>query len=225
MSAKQFEERLLAELKDYVNERPATSTARPQGRRARAERARRSTWRLASGGLSVAAAIALVVVLTDGGAPAGSAASKLPAVGSAVAPDPATYDSLYHVQDAGFAIDDEPGSVVDITILQGDAKPDVAAIRVDVAKAGIPARVVQVPTCTQLVASPGAPSPVGSAQAVSVTDPKDHFFWDSSGHLVFQVDASAAADRDTTVWLVVADTLSTLLTERLADTSPQPNCL
>ena len=225
MSAKQFEEKLLTELKDYVNERAEQTEARAEGRRARAERERRSPWRLASGGLTVAAAIALAVVLTDGGSPADPSASKLPVTSSSIAPDPATSGPFFHVDDAGFAIDAEPSGVVDITILKGSASPDIDAIRSGLAKAGVHARVVRVPTCLQLKSSPGAPSPVGSAQSVSVTDPKDQLMTNSAGDVVYQVDTSGALTHDTTVVIVVANTLSTLTTERLTDTSPIPNCL
>jgi hypothetical protein len=228
MSAKQFEERLLLELKDYVNERAAADPAaggRPEGRRARAERRRGSPWRLASGGISVAVAIALAVVLTNGGSPINSSASNVPYTTKSTAPNPATSGPLVHVEDAGFAVDAEPAGLVDITITQGWAKPDVDAIRAALAKAGISARVVaDVPTCAQLQSSPGGPTPVSSAQAVPVLDPRDQLLTNSAGDDVFQVDASAAA-RGTTVWILFSSTLSTMVTERLADSSPQPNCI
>jgi hypothetical protein len=231
MSAKQFEERLLLELKDYVNERSTQAAARPEGRRSRAERRARSAsspWRLASGGISLAAVIALAVVLTDGGAPSGSSAANVPFTTTATAPDPATAGPLYHVEDAGFAVDAEASGVVDITITEGSAQPDVDAVRSALAKAGIVAKVLaNVPTCAELKTlqnTPGAPTPVESAQADAVTDMKDQLLTDSAGDEVFQLDRSAAT-HGTTVWILFSSTLSTMATERLTDSSPKPNCL
>jgi hypothetical protein len=216
MSANQFEERLLLELKSYVNERSdeALDQQESQGRRVRPKR--RSPWRLASGGISVAAVVAVAAVLANGGASSGSPASKVP---STTAGGP-----LVHIRNAAFAIDSEPSGAVDITILQGSEKPDVDAIRSDLAKAGVQAEVVtNVPSCQQLASSPGAPSPVGSAQVDAVIDALDRPL-SVNGDLVYSVDASADTN-GTTLWIMFSSTLSTIFVERTANLGPQPNCL
>jgi hypothetical protein len=217
MSAEQFEDRLLAELKNHVTERSTSSEAvsEQQGRRERTKRP--SPWRLASGGITVAVAVALAAVLANGGSSTAPPTAQLP---SATATGP-----LFHARNAAFAIDAEPSGSVDITILQGDEKPDVAALRAGLAKAGVQARVVtNVPTCQQLASSPGAPSPVGSAKADAVNDIVDHPLSDKNGDLVFSVDTSAHT-RGTTLWIMFSSTLSTIFVERTVNSGPQPNCL
>ena len=216
MSTEQFEERLLLELKGYVNERSGQAVSQQQESR-RTTPKRRSPWRLASGGISVAVAIALAVVVANDGSLTGSPASKAP---SATATGP-----LFHTRNAAFAIDAEPSGAVTITILDGSEKPDVDAIRSDLARAGVHASVVtNVPTCQQLAAdSSGAPTPVGSAQAKAVTDAVDHPFF-KNGDLVYSVDTSVNT-RGTTLWIMFSSTLSTIFVERTADSGPQPDCL
>ena len=221
MSAEQFEDRLLAELKNHVTERSrssepvAAAAAEQQGRRERTRHA--SPWRLASGGITVAAAIAVAAVLANGGSATTPPVAQPP---SATATGP-----FFHARNAAFAIDAEPSGAVDITILQGNEKPDVAALRTALAKAGVQAQVVtNVPTCQQLASIPGAPSPVGSAQANAVEDIVDRPLSDANGDLVFSVDTSAHA-RGTTLWIMFSSTLSTIFVERTADSGPQPNCL
>jgi hypothetical protein len=221
MSAEQFEDRLLAELKHHVTERSrsseavAVAVAEQQGRRERTRHA--SPWRLAGSSITVAAAIAAAAVLANGGPPTAPPAAQSP---SATATGP-----LFHAHNAAFAIDAEPSGAVDITILQGNQKPDVAALRTALAKAGVQAQVVpNVPTCQQLASRPGAPSPVGSAQANAVADIMDRPLSDANGDLVFSVDTSAHA-RGTTLWIMFSSTLSTIFVERTASSGPQPNCL
>lgn len=215
MSANQFEERLLLELKSYVNERSAEALDQQRGRRERPKR--RSPWRLASGGLTLAAAVAVAAMLANGGSSSGSPASK-------AAPPVTAASPLVHIRNAAFAIDSEPSGAVYITILRGSEKPDVDAIRGDLAKAGVQAEVVtDVPSCRQLASSPGAPSPVGSAQVDAVTDALDRPL-SVDGDLVYSVDASADT-RGTTLWIMFSGTLSTIFVERTADSGPQPNCL
>lgn len=217
MSAERFEDRLLAELKGYVGERTGQAAAPQEGRRAGPRR--RSTWRLASGGLSVAAAIAVAAVVANVGSATGSApASKAPAIATTAS------GPLFHTRNAAFAIDAEPSGVVDITILKGDEEPDIAALRSDLARAGVRASVVtNVPTCELLAQRPGAPSPVGSAQSDTVTDAADRPISINSD-FVYQVDASADT-RGTTLWIMFSSTLSTIFVERTVDSGPQPNCL
>jgi hypothetical protein len=218
MSAEQFEDRLLAELKNHITERSRSSEAAAE-QQARRERTRHapSPWRLAGGGITVAAAIAVAAVLANGGSATTPPAAQTPSVTAA--------GPLYHARNAAFAIDAEPSGSVDITILKGDEKPDVAALRTDLAKAGVQAQVAtNVPTCQQLASSPGAPSPVDSAKSNAVDDIVDHPLSDANGDLVFSVDTSAHA-RGTTLWIMFSGTLSTIFVERTADTGPQPNCL
>lgn len=216
MSANQFEERLLLELKGYVAEQSNQAVGRQEGRRR--VRSKRRSSRLARGGLTVAAAVAVTAVLANGGA--------LPGMPTPTAPSRATVSGpLVHIRNAAFAIDSEPSGTVDITILQGDEKPDVDAIRSDLAKAGVAAEVVtNVPNCQQLASRPGAPSPVGSARAGIVADVWDHPLSMSDGGLGYSVDRSAST-RGTTLWIMFSSTLSTIFVERTTDSGPQPNCL
>jgi hypothetical protein len=219
MSTERFEERLLRELKGYIEERPAPDGAvgDQDGRGARS--GRRSPWRLAGSGISVAAtvAVAVVAVGTIGGSPSGAAASKVPAATAA--------GPLFHAQSAAFAIDVVASGAVDITILKGSEKPDVDALRGDLAKAGVHARLLtNVPTCRQLADRPGAPTPVESAQANAVIDMADRPLPDKDGDLVYSLDTSAAT-RGTTLWIMFSSTLSTIFVERTTDSGPQPNCL
>jgi hypothetical protein len=219
MSANRFEERLLLELKGYVAEQSDLAAGRQgqKGRR-RVRSKRRATWRLASVGVSVAAALAVFATMAGGGA--------LPGMPTSTAPSrPTESGPLVHIRNAAFAIDSEPSGTVDITILQGDEKPDVDAIRNDLAKAGVAAKVVtNVPSCQQLASSPGAPSPVGSAQADIVADVWDHPLAESGNGLGYSVDRSANT-RGTTLWIMFSSTLSTIFVERTTDAGPQPNCL
>jgi hypothetical protein len=225
MNAGHFEEELLQELKDYVTGRSGQAVVHRADRRAALRS--RPHWRLASGGVGIAAAaITVAAVLANGSPPLQSSAPQSSAPQSSAPQSSSAHETgpLFHVQDAGFAIDAEPTGAVDITILDGSGEPDVNALRSDLAKAGVIARVMaDVPTCRQLASSPGAPSPVGSAQAQAVSDPLDHPFY-QDGDLVYAVDASAAT-RGTTLWIMFSTTLSTLFVERTADQGPHLNCL
>lgn len=213
MNADDFEERLLQELKGYVADRARDTAIGHRGGTRATRPKRRPTWRLAGGGTAVAIAtgVALMVVMSP---------SATPGAASVTEPDRA-----FHARNAAFAIDAAPSGAVDITILEGSDKPDIDALRSDLAKAGVDAKVAtDVPTCQALAQSPGAPSPVDSAHVRFVTDRLDFPFY-RDGDLIYSVDASADKTRGTTLWIMFSSTLSTIVVERTTDSSPQPDCM
>jgi hypothetical protein len=165
-------------------------------------------WRLVGGG--VAAALTAVTLTAHSTPPSGTTSG--------------TVDTRpLHVLDAGFAIDSDHKGSVDITILQGSGQPEAEVLRSDLAVAGVDAKVMlNVPTCRQLAESPGAPSPVYSAESEPVADTLDYPFYEK-GHLIYSVDTSAKT-RGTTLWIMFSGTLSTIYIERTADSGKQPNC-
>jgi hypothetical protein len=216
MNDESFEDRLLTELKGYVDGRAGQSATGQAGRRATSKR--RAPWRLASGGVGVAAAIAVAVVLANG------------SPNTSLTPDaaPTTPVAPIQVQNADFAIESEPATeTVEITILDGSKKPDVNTLRRALAEAGVSAEVLtSVPTCQQLVNIPSAPTPIPSASVQTALDPVDHLnFVGAKGDLVYTVDASPARTRNTTVWVMFSSSLSTIVVERALDSSPRPNCV
>jgi hypothetical protein len=222
MNAEHFEERLMLELKSYVEER----SDRPAGRRAsrRATPRLQSHWRLATGGIGVGvAAVVGVAVALATGSPAAQTAQTAQ-TGQTATPGGTVTGPLFHTANAAYAIDEQRSGAVDITILDASGQPDIDALRSDLAKAGVDARVMaNVPTCDALAKIPGAPSPVGSAQARIVTDPLDYPF-SRNGDFAFSVDASART-HGTTLTIMFSGDLSTISVERTSDSGPLPNCL
>jgi hypothetical protein len=179
---------------------------------------------MASGGFGVAVTLAAATVLAYG-SPTGTSATT-PSTGSTAARAASATGSgqPVHVENAAFAIDTVPPAAVDITIFEGSERPDVDAIRGDLAKAGVYAEVLtDVPTCAQLAKTPGAPAPVDIYDVKPIVDASDHPFF-KNGDLVYSVDTSADI-RGTTLWLMFSGTLSTMVVERSADSSPKPNCM
>ena len=222
MNAEHFEERLLQELKSYVDERSAEAVGRRAPRRTmprlspsspRPRPGHRTYLRLALGGIGVAVAVAVGIAATLSVRPNTEQTPYMPTAGP-----------LPHAQNAAFAVEAQPSGAVVIVILDGSGKPDTNALRSDLARAGVHARVMaDVPTCAQLAKIPGAPTPVGSAQAQVVADPLDFPFTDH-GDLAYSVDASARAD-GTTLTIMFSSTLATIFLERTASSGPLPNCL
>lgn len=211
MNADNFEERLLQELKGHVADRARDAAIGHRGGSRVMRPKRRPTWRLAGGGAAIAVGAAALVVMNSSATPGPASAT-----GSG---------HTFHAQNAAFAIDAAPSGAVDITILKGSDKPDIGALRSDLAQAGVDAKVAtDVPTCQALAQSPGAPSPVDSAHLRFVTDRLDYPFY-RNGDLIYSVDASAEKTRGTTLWIMFSSTLSTIVVERTLDSGPQPDCL
>jgi hypothetical protein len=224
MKAESFEGRLLEELKGYVDERSTRAVGRPEGRRATAARVARATrrahWRLAGLGVGAAAAITAAAVVANS-----SSAGSPDLQGGTSSSASGQFYHFYHAQNAGFAIDSEPSGAVEITIVDGSEEPDVDAMRSELAKAGVHAKVLtNVPTCQQLARTPGAPAPIGSGVPIAApADVLDHP--DIQGDkVIYSVDAHPKTP-DTTLWIMFSSTLSTITMERILDSGPQPNCL
>lgn len=209
MNAENFEERLLQELKGYVGT-GTTTERRLEGRRATTTAKRRSSWRLAGGGIGVAAVMGLAMAMTTGSAASSNASGA---------------DAVVHFQNANFTVDSQPSGAVVITILNGKGLPDVPALRDALTKAGIAAKVLTgVPTCQELAQRPGTPSPAYSAAVNYAQDSSDFPTTAANGDFAYSVDTSPQT-QGTTLWIMFSGTLSTMVVERTHDWGLQPNCI
>ena len=189
MNTERFEERLLLDLTTRVRERARERehsagsafgttaaagpgdesaavgvevlTARPRGR----HRLRLSAIAAATG---LTAAIAAAAITSAGSTLAGGAPQH----------------PLFHMANAAYAVQQEPTGIVKLTILEADGKPDVAALRSDLAKAGINARVLAgVPDCSHPLSHP-SPNPAVLPPADAAPPRSDI----ENGRLVFSMD-------------------------------------
>jgi len=150
MNAERFEERLMHELKSYVQERaprqgaieddaPAPIAAAYSGRGAARPRLfarlRPRTVVIAGAGFATAVAVSAAVFT------AGTAATGAANAGAKSHP-------LYYAANAAYSVRQQPDGIIKLTILDENGRPDVDTLRSDLAKAGVKASVrADVPDC------------------------------------------------------------------------------
>jgi hypothetical protein len=214
MNAQRFEERLMHELKSYVQERArapheqaaefgtqrsadvGTGTGTDTGTGTSASALIRHGGRrphprprtVAAVGAGVTAAIAAAVLTTGAVGTAGTAPH-----------------ALFHVANAAYAVQQEPAGVVKLTILDANGRPDVNALRRDLAKAGVDARVLaDVAPCSHPLAHP-RPTPRSLPPVPPVPDRIEF----ENGRLVYYLNTGEVT-QGTTLSILFGHNLGTI---------------
>jgi hypothetical protein len=173
MTTDGFEERLMRELRTYVHERAQErpqaddATAAADGgayltNAAGADHRGARPRLLAIGACLAATAAAAAVAVFSAGTTTGVAGT---------APGATAQAPLFQAVNAAYTVQQEPAGVVKLTILDASGRPDVEALRSDLAQAGVNASViVNVPPCTRPQPHPRATSRPGLPPANLVPD-------------------------------------------------------
>ncbi|HEV2346259.1 MAG TPA: hypothetical protein VGS97_19325, partial [Actinocrinis sp.] len=227
-NAERFEERLMYELKSHVQERAqALAHERVQerevpggGRRlARARprpRPRPRTVVAASAGL---AAVIAAAVLITGNTAATSSAGTGGDAGRIVVSVSGTPRALVHIANAAYTVQQEPAGIVKLTILDARGKPDVNALRRDLAAAGVDARVLaDLAVCR----SPLPSSSPGIELLPPAKLPPDRVTFEN-GKLVYYLDTNEVSP-GMTLSILFGDSLGTIGVA-LTSTDALPTCI
>ncbi|MGW8355519.1 hypothetical protein [Streptomyces wedmorensis] len=156
MNPERFEERLMHELKNHVEQRAQDTSAAE--RAPRPSRIHRRSWVPAGLTAGLAASVAAAVLVLNPAGGAGSAAAGRNTAESPVTAD----DSLDRISTVAYTLKRDPHGTVNVTIRDAGAeRPDLTRLQQDLKRMGVNARVYQDdPTCQP---DPGEDPELGSA--------------------------------------------------------------
>jgi hypothetical protein len=136
MNPKSFEERLMHELKNHVEQRAQDAGAAGEAAR-RSIRAGRRLWVPIGLTAGLAASVAAAVLVLDPGDGAGPAVAGRDTVES-----PATTDSLARISTVAYTLQRESSGEVKVIMGKPEGKVDVAGFKRDLARMGVRAKVI-----------------------------------------------------------------------------------